>query len=382
MNIAVLGPVYPLRGGIARHTGKLSRSLLEKGHAVDNISFLKQFPRFLFPGVSQLDPSKSAYPIPSKRLFIPWGVNSWRKSAKAIIAGKNDLLICVWWTPFMAPGFWKICREVKKKGMPILFLLHNVIPHEKMPGMKIISRAAFKHADGFIVQSEKVRQELSEFFPPSKTLWTKLIPHPVYDFQEIACPTREEARRQLNIRENNILLFFGLVRKYKGLNTLLQAMPRVIEHFRGDVRLLIAGEFYDKIENYTSVISDSGIAEHITIDNRFIPDEEVGNYFAAADAVVMPYISASQSGIAQTAFGFGKPVISTITGGLPEIIDDGATGLLCPPENPEALADTICKFYSLHGKIDWKSNISQILDKFSWNTMAEGVEDFLTSMKA
>lgn len=377
MKIAILGPCYPLRGGISQHTGLLFSHLLSRGCEVKLFSFKKQFPKFLFPGKTQLDQSASPFAPSSEPVFIPYNPFSWFRAWRQIIAGRFDVLICVHWMPFTAAGYAAVCRMVKKKTpTPILYLLHNVIPHERMPGMRLLTRFAFRFADGFIVQSRKVESELIDFFPPGKGKWRRIVPHPVYNFQDFSSPTRNEARKLLGITEAKTLLYFGLIRQYKGLKTLLEAFPTILDHFDRDIRLMIAGEFYDPPEPYMELMSKLGISDYVTVHNRFIPNEEVGGYFAAADVVVLPYVSASQSGVVQAAFGFGKPVISTEVGGLPEAVSHGLTGLLCPPEDPEALSQAVIEFYRLSDTVDWRGNIEREREKFSWNNFSSAIEDF------
>ncbi len=374
MQIAILSPVYPFRGGIAHHTTALTKQLKNRGHNIKIFSFRRQFPSFLFPGKTQMDTSNSPNRIDSLRIFTPWNPVSWIRTAITVMNNRPNLLLLVWWTPFTAPGYWVICALCRK--IPKLFLLHNVIPHEPIPGMKLLSRAVFRWADGFIVQSKKVEGELNNILTRKHNKWMRLTPHPRYDFHSYSHPDQQTARQKLGINEKYVLLFFGIVRKYKGLMTLLRAFPAILQRLSGNVRLIIAGEFYDDPRPYLSAISNSGCAEKITIENRYIPNEEMGIYFSAADVVVLPYESASQSGITQTAFGFGKPVISTQVGGLPETINPAKTGLLCRPNDPEKLAEAVIEFYRLSKTVDWKTNIENESERFSWDNMAAAVEEF------
>ena len=374
MKIAILGPVYPFKGGIAHHTGVLHTELAARGHTVKQFSFRKQFPAFLFPGKSQFDNSNSRLDIVAERTFIPWDPLSWFATARSIKNFSPDILMPIWWTPFTGPGYWGILSALAGK-FPVLFILHNVIPHEKMPGIRFFTKAALKLGGGFIVQSKKVEGEFLSFMPDCEDRWRKMIPHPTYNFQEYSFPSQADARKKLGITEKRVILFFGLVRKYKGLMNLIEAFPEAEKAVEG-LRLLIAGEFYDDIEPYRKAIAKGGASAKITLRNQFIPSEEVGVYFSAADAVVLPYVSASQSGIVQTAYGFNKPVISTRVGGLPEIIEEGRTGLLCEPENPAELAAKIIEFYQLSKETDWQSNIEAVKSKFSWENMIAAVETF------
>jgi len=374
MRIAVLAPAYPFRGGIAKHTGMLCRALEKRGHSFQIFSFLKQFPQFLFPGVTQFDTSEQADQIASLRVFTPWNPCSWLKTARAVKQYQPDLLVCVWWTPFTGAGYRVVCGLLK--GIRKLFLLHNASSHEKMPGGRFFTRMGLKHADGYIIQSKQVESELLDIVPSSAGKWRRLTVHPCYNFQDYCSLHQSTAREILKIKESRVMLFFGLVRKYKGLMTLLQAFPQVVNHFIGDIRLIITGEFYDDPAPYLQAISQNKVEDKITIYNRFIPNEEVGRYYSAADVVVLPYESASQSGVIPAAYGFGKPVITTAVGGLPEAVEEGRTGLLCPPSNPQALAETIIRFYDLNQTVNWRENIDALKGKFSWEILAELVERF------
>jgi len=379
MRIAILGPAYPFRGGIAKHTGMLCRALEKRGHSFRLFSFLKQFPALLFPGHSQFDISQQADQLETVRVFTPWNPFSWVKTARAIKRFQPELALCVWWTPFTGAGYAAVCAMLP--GVKKMFLLHNIIPHEKLPLGSFFTKLALYKASGFIVQSSQVEAELKEFMPDAAGKWLRKIPHPIYDFQEYSSPHQSTALEMLGIRESRVLLFFGLVRKYKGLMTLLEAFPRIAGHFQGDIRLLIAGEFYDNPAAYLQAITRSGHSDKITVINRFIPNEEVGRYFAAADVVALPYESASQSGVVPTAYGFGKPVITTSVGGLPEAVIDGSTGLLCPPSDAGALAETVIRFYELNKTVDWKVNIEELQKKFSWEALVEAVESFSENRK-
>ena len=377
MKIAILGPAYPFRGGISQHTGLLCKNLRSANHEISLISFRKQFPGFLFPGKTQFEESSQNIIPESERIFIPWNPLSWFKTANKIIGAKADVVICIYWTPFIAAGYAFICKALKKKTkVPVLFILHNVIPHEGMPAKEFLTRRAFKYADGFISQSKKVEDELLSFYPAAGQRWRKIVPHPVYNFQEFSCPGKAEARNELHIAEGKVLLFFGLVRAYKGLKTLLSSFPEVLKYFDGDIRLIIAGEFYDPPGEYIEMIKRLGIEDKIEIHNRFIPNEEVGTYFSAADVLVLPYESASQSGVVQAAFGFGIPVISTEVGGLPEVIRHGVTGMLCPPSDPQALSATIIEFYKLAESVDFGKNIKDEVSAFSWDNFTNAIDEF------
>ncbi|MBC8205157.1 glycosyltransferase [bacterium] len=377
MKIAILGPAYPLRGGIAQYLALLYRKLEKRGHDVRFISFRKQFPNFLFPGKTQMEQSASADKIPAVAIFIPWNPISWLKTFNHIRRFKCDIVVMKWWMPFFGPGYFAVTALLKLfTKVKALYILDNVIPHEKWLLSKFFTRLAFNKIGGFIAQSEKVEREFKRWYPAGARRWLKLAHHPTYEYQEVSAPSMEESRRKLEISESRTILFFGFIRKYKGLMTLLKAFPALMREYDGDIRLVIAGEFYDERKSYDEFIESAGIGDKVTLSADFIPNEEVGYYFGAADAVVLPYLSASQSGIVQIAYGYGKPVISTETGGLPEVVTHGKTGLLCPPDDSEALTETIIKFYQQKDSIPWEKNITEARRRFTWDNLIDAIEEF------
>jgi glycosyltransferase involved in cell wall biosynthesis len=247
--------------------------------------------------------------------------------------------------------------------------------------MKGWTRFAFNKADGFITQSSQVEEELLKLCPGAEKLWRRRCPHPMYDFQEFSAPPKDIAKERLKVNESKVLLFFGIVRKYKGLMTLIEAFPEIHRYFKGDVRLLIAGEFYESLTEYVRAIEQTGCADKITLHNRFIPNESVGDYFQAADVVVLPYLTASQSGVTQMAYGFGKPVIASAVGGLPETVEEGETGLLFSLGDSASLAQKVKEFYEKYLNTDWVKNIADLKERFSWTGMVEAIIDFTDEFK-
>jgi glycosyltransferase involved in cell wall biosynthesis len=337
------------------------------------------YPPFLYPGTTQFDTSVSAHKIPSIRLLTPWQPLSWIRTANAIREENYDALICIWWTPFTGLGYGMVCRKIR--NVPILFLLHNVLPHEKMPLMMKLSHFAFRKADGFIIQSKKVEEELLKVFPPAQDLWRRICLHPLYESTEFPFPTKDVAREHLRVTESKILLFFGIVRRYKGLHTLLTAFPEILRYFKEDIRLIIAGEFYEDPREYFDIITKSDCSDKISLHNHFIPIEELGIYFQSSDVVVLPYLTASQSGVIQLAYGQHKPVIASAVGGIPEVVEEGKTGLLFPPGDSSVLARKVIEFYENFSAEDWAKNIEEAKSKFSWDIMAKAVADFVDKIK-
>lgn len=365
--IVILGPAYPLRGGIAAFNERLAAELKRMGHEVIVYTFSLQYPAIFFPGKSQY--SKSASP---PNLDIRVTVNSinpfsWYRTAREILRLKPKLIITRFWIPFMAPSMGSILRRVSKNEQTrIVCIADNVVPHEKRPGDGALTRYFIGSCHAFIAMSKTVVQDLKKITDRP----VRLVPHPVYDqFGEKV--NQLTARQHLNLPERGkILLFFGFIRKYKGLDILLDALGRLKAKAPG-VGLLIAGEFYEKEEPYLQLIEKNGLNQAVYLHNDYIADSEVKYYFGAADAVVLPYRSATQSGIAPLAYHFEKPMIATRTGGLPDTIQDGETGLLCDA-NPDSLAEAILRFYQ-SGEAPFLPFLRLEKQKYSWKNMTEAI---------
>lgn len=377
MTYFLLGPFYPLRGGIAQYIGVLGKKLLQKGHRVKVLSFRKQFPRFLFPGQTQMEESRDYIELDREPVFIPWNPLTWIKTFQTARSQKPDALIVKYWIPFFAPGFAAVCFLIKRfTAIRTIFILDNVIPHERRPGDRFLTRLALRWVDGFIVQSDVVRRDLNEWFPEAGERQMKYVAHPVYDCYSEADISPREARTKLGLQpDSKILLFFGLVRRYKGLDVLLAAMPRILQELGENVHLLVAGEFYEPEEVYHGQVAQLKLTDRVTIVNQYIPNEDVGTYFRAADLLVLPYRSATQSGVTQVAYNFGVPVISTRVGGLPEVVQDGETGFLVEPENPEQLAESVINFFNLDLGESLKENLKRAKERFSWDGMLDAIEE-------
>jgi len=375
MKIVIIGTAYPMRGGIAHYVALLYKVLLDRGNEVKIISFKRQYPAIFFPGKTQQDLSKEVEPIPSEPLLDSIGPMSWIRTYLAIKRVKADLVIFQYWMPFFAPCYAVISFLTRLlTNTKILYLCHNIIPHERRFEDRLLTRMGLRNVDYFIVQSQAVKNDLLDFRP--KAVY-KEVPHPVYEIFSRSFD-KSEARKQLNLKQNeNVLLFFGYIRKYKGLHVLLNAMPKVLE--QTPVKLLVAGEFYDNEQGYHDQIQQLGIQEAVTIVADYIPNEAVGLYFSAADVVVLPYISASQSGIVQIAYNYNKPVITTNVGGLPEVIAEGKTGFIIASEDSEALAKSIINFFNIKDDVDFSKNISEYKKQFSWDRMAAEIESFMIS---
>ena len=367
MKIVLVGTAYPLRGGIAHYFALLYRNLSTR-HDVEVVTFTRQYPSFLFPGKSQAEQESEGVVIPSEPLIDSVNPITWVTAARAIARKKPDLLIFKYWLPFFGPCFGAISSMVRQwTGAKVLFICDNVIPHERRPGDVVFTRFAFRYVDYFIAQSRAVERELKEFWPSAQY---RFIPHPVYEIFGKGI-SKSAARKKIGLRDPRMILFFGYVRRYKGLETLLHALPLVLQ--RIPVKLLVVGEFYDDERRYRELVKTLGIEKHVSIHADYVPNDKVGTYFSASDVVVLPYRSATQSGIVQIAYQFDKSVIATDVGGLAEVIIDGETGFLVPPDNPAALADAIVEFYQKKLEKKFEKRVKKEKLRYSWSAMVKAI---------
>lgn len=375
MRIALIGPTYPYRGGIAHYTTKLAQTLRERGHELLFVSFKRQYPRWLFPGQSDKDPSVEPVRTGDVEYWIDslnpvtWLITFWR-----ICRYRPQLFILQWWTTFWAPVWLVIggLYRILDRG-PLLILCHNVLPHEAKRGSRQLTRLVLRLGTHFIAQSESEQERLLQLLPKARV---SVVPHPVYDmFTDKRLP-KDVARAQLNIEDDiPVLLFFGIVREYKGLEDLLQAMPHIKKHLP-KVMLLIAGEFWDPLEPYRELIETLGIGDAVRIDARYIPNEEVSVYFSAADLVVAPYRRTTGSGVVQLAVGFGTPVVTTLFAENFRLLPETPL-LMCVPfgDNP-ALAQAIERFF-LKAVSPTTEASKMLREAFSWDRLAETVEQIV-----
>jgi glycosyltransferase involved in cell wall biosynthesis len=373
--IAVLGLCYPFRGGIAHHSTLLVRELRKK-HAVKFITLSRQYPERLFPGKSQYDTSDRGLAEENYALIDSVNPASWLRVAFALKREKFDLVVVQWWNPFFAPAFGTIANVLTLLSpSKVCFLCHNILPHESTVVDRLLSRYAFLRSKYFIVHSDEDRRHLLSMKPRAVV---KKNVHPTYSiFGDFAAYEKAQARRELGIApDKNTLLFFGLVRPYKGLKYLIQAMACVAR--ATDCVLLVAGEFYEPKEEYLSLVKQLKLEEHIVIRDEYVRNEDISLYFSSADVVVLPYVTATQSGIVQIAFGMNKPVITTNVGGLPEAVEDGKTGFIVEPESSEQLAQAILKFYEGKYEAEFSERIKANSDAFSWDAEVKSIESFLT----
>ena len=369
MKIAIIGSAYPFRGGIANFTDRLAKAFQDEGEDVTVYTFTLQYPNFLFPGKSQYSEGP-----PPKHLKVIRCINSinpvnWISAGIKVRKFNPDIIIVKFWLPFMGPCFGTILRIAKwQKSTNVISLVHNMIPHEKRPGDRIFTKYFSKPVDAFLALSQSVMEDVGKFDHKKPRA---VSPHPLYDnFGEIE--PREIALDKLGLEKDfQYILFFGLIRAYKGLDLLLQAFAD--ERIKKEkLKLIIAGEYYDNKEKYTQLISKFDLEKNIIQVDKFIPDSEVSNYFNASDIVVQPYKSATQSGVTQIAYHFNKPMIVTDVGGLKAMCPDGKVGYVTPPE-PTAIAEAILKFYKKTDKLEMVENIIGEKGKYTWEILTGAV---------
>lgn len=371
MKITILSTTYPFRGGIAHFNGLLYKEL-SKRNEVDVITFSRQYPSLLFPGKSQVEEGDSLEKIPSQQLLDSINPLNWIKVGLKIKKSSPNLLVFKYWMPFFAPCFGTITKIVKRNNQTkVLVICDNVIPHERKPGDRIFTKYFFNSADYFILLSEKVKDDLLKLKPDAKN---KIIPHPIYSNFGSAV-SKLEAKQKLNLSDEKIILFFGFIRDYKGLDVLFQAMSELKNKIA--VKLIIAGEFYTDKEKYIRLIETLKIKENIHLFTDFIPTSEVKYYFSACDAVILPYKDATQSGIVQIAMNFKKPVIASNVGGLGEVVHHNKTGFIVDKANPSLLANAILEFYDGKKEKEFVENIENEISKYSWEKFVKNMMELI-----
>jgi len=371
MKIIIIGSAYPFRaGGITSYNERLARAFTQHGDDVTIYTFSLQYPGFLFPGTTQY----STEPAPTD-LNIRVRINSinpfnWCSVGKELKKINADLIIVRYWIPFMGPCFGTILRKVKKnKHTKVVCIADNVIPHEKRLGDVAFTKYFLKPIDSFITMSESVLTDLKKFEPNKPAVF---VPHPLYDnFGEKI--SKEAARKKLGLpADQKILLFFGFIRKYKGLDILLDAL-KILQDQNSDqkTKLLIAGEFYGERKPYDTQIEQLGIKDNLILRTDFIADSEVKYYLCAADVVVQPYRDATQSGVTPLAYHFEKPMIVTNVGGLPSLVPDNKVGLVAEP-TAISIAEKIIEYFE-KGEQYFVPYLIEEKKKYSWQNMTESI---------
>jgi glycosyltransferase involved in cell wall biosynthesis len=377
--IIIIGPAYPLRGGgIATFNERLAKEFIDEGYNTTIYTFSYQYPSFLFPGTSQYSTEPAPEGIPIKIKINSVNPFNWIKVGNEINNIKPDIVVVRYWMPFMAPCLGTILKRIKKnKYTKIVCIADNIFPHEKFPLEKLLTKYFIKPVDAFITMSEKVLADLHQL---NKNKAAQFIPHPLYDnFGEKI--SKEEARKKLGINANDkIILFFGFIRKYKGLDILLNAFRIVNSKPRNkNLKLLIAGEFYEDEKNYQQLLNDAEIKDHLILHTHFISNSEVKYYLCAADCVVQPYRSATQSGVTPLAYHFEIPMIVTNVGGLPSLVPDKKVGLIAEA-NAESIAEKIAEYFQL-GADYFLPFLKEEKKKYSWKIMVDAIVTGAKSIK-
>lgn len=368
--IGLLGPVHPWRGGLAQYLQLLGEAL-EPHAEVRAVTFTRQYPDFLFPGTSQLDPAAPRPRFPTEALVDSIGPWSWRRAAAHLERFAPGAVVLKWWMPFFAPAFASSVGPLRRRGTRVLLVCDNLVPHERKPYDAAFTSWMLRNSDGYLVMSDSVERDLDRLKPGAPR---RRVPHPFYAQFDRGRHTRESAREALGLT-GDVVLFFGYVRHYKGLDTLLQAWPRVRER-RPGATLVVAGEFYDRPDEYVALAKAAGEGAVRLLD-RYVPDDEVEALFRAADVVTLPYRSATQSGVTHVAYALGVPVIATRVGGIAETVRDGETGLTCAPEDPAALADTIVRFFAEGMRARMAAPIAALQAEHSWAALAASAVDLV-----
>ena len=376
MKIAILGTAYPYRGGIAAFNERLAKELIAEGHELSIHTFKLQYPNFLFPGKTQFSSDKKPQNINIERRINSVNPINWIITGLSLRKKNYDAVIVPFWLPFMGASLGTISRILKSEKTQLLCIAHNIIPHELRLGDKMLTRYFIKRIDGFLAMTQKVLDDLNVFDKSSPKV---LTPHPIYDnFGEIE--SREKAIESLKLNQDyRYILFFGLIRDYKGLDLLLEAFSDT-EIREKNIKLIIAGEYYSDPVPYKILIEKYNLEQDIIQVEQYISDSEVHLYFNACDLVVQPYKSATQSGVTQIAYHFNKPMIVTDVGGLKEMCPDGKVGYVVSP-NANEIKKAILKFFNKTNINEMIENIKQIKKQYSWSIFTKKLLALTNSKK-
>jgi D-inositol-3-phosphate glycosyltransferase len=372
MKVVIIGPAYPLRGGLATYNERLARAFKSAGDEVRIVTFSLQYPDFMFPGQTQFSTEAGPTDLAIEVSLNSVNPLSWVGVGRRLRQERPDLVVFRFWLPVMGPALGTVARLVRGNGHTrVVAITDNVVPHEKRPGDKPFTRYFLSACDGFVTMSRKVLNDLQDLgFSKKPALYR---PHPLYDNFGPAKP-KEVALAALGLSaEVRYVLFFGFIRAYKGLDILLEAMadPRVAAL---PMKLLIAGEFYEDAAPYEVLIQKHNLESRLVRATDFIPNERVADYFSAADLVVQPYKHATQSGVSQVAYHFGRPMLVTDVGGLAELIPAGVVGYVVPP-TAVAIADALVDFYANDREEAFATGVRQERTKFSWEVMIAALKE-------
>ena len=373
MTKILIGPAYPLRGGIADFNQALALAYHSENTKVKVFTFSLQYPGFLFPGKTQYAEGEKP-----RNMDITVSINSinplnWFKVANAIAKENPEYVVIHYWMPFMAPCLGTIARRIKKKtNTKVIGIMHNVIPHESFPLANQLTKYFVKSCDGFITMSKSVLSDLNQF---TNNTNKKFSPHPIYNIFGDIIP-KKEALKYLNLSsEYKYILFFGIIRRYKGLDLLLKALANS-KLQKQQLKLIVAGEFYEDRSYYDQLIHDLNLKDKVIFTNGFIPNHEVKYYFGVSDIVAQTYKNATQSGVTQIAYHFERPMLVTNVGGLSEIVPHKKVGYVTET-NPDSIAEALSDFFVNNREEEFSKNTSLEKDKFSWDKLIKAIEDLV-----
>lgn len=374
--IVLVGPTYPYRGGNALFMSYLYNALITE-FEVEFINYSVLYPSLLFPGKTQYDESKEHFDrVPSKRILNSMNPITWKKTADYINSLNPDLIVVDWWQPYFGPCLRGVTSFIKKDlKSRILFITENVISHEARWIDGFLTRMGLKHADRFLALSKSVVETLEPMAKGRKIFRSEL---PVFGhYSKDDNLDIETEKEKLGFKKTDtVLLFFGYVRKYKGLDILIDAFAEMVPD-HPDYKLLVAGEFYDNPDPYMNLIKKHGIEDKVKVINKFIPNEQVAAYFTLSEVVVLPYRSATQSGILNIAYGYEKPVVITEVGGLSEFVDDGETGIFVPKADKMEIVKGVERYFSLKDQVDFAGNIRRRNERNSFGSIVETFKEIL-----
>jgi D-inositol-3-phosphate glycosyltransferase len=368
MRIVILGTAHPYRGGLASYNERLARQFIDEGQDVEVFTFRLQYPGFLFPGKTQYTDNPAPAGIRITRILSSVNPFNWIRTGRRIRRINPGILIIKYWHPFMSPCFGTVARIARKSKTRVISIFDNVIPHEKSIIDRILTRYFVNSIDGAIVMSRSVGDDLKTF---RINIPVAFNPHPLYDNYGDKIPVTE-ALEKLNLDSRfSYLLFFGFIRAYKGLDLLLEAFAD--KKLRGrKLKLIIAGEFYESADPYKAIIEKNNLGNDIILYDHFIREDEVALFFSAADLVVQPYRSATQSGVTQIAFHFEKPMVVTDVGGLSETVTDGKSGYVVKPD-ARAVAGAIDDFFTNHRQDQFIMGVKEEKAKFTWDKLTAAI---------
>lgn len=365
MKVLIVGPAWPLRGGLSTFDERLCREFITMGHSCEILSFSLQYPSLLFPGKTQF----SSDPKPVDLVIHPV-VNSvnplnWLLAGRKMAAHKYDLVVFRYWMSFMGPAYGTLARAFRKKGSRVVAITDNIVPHEKRVFDKPFTSYFLNGVQAFLSMSKEVQQQARALQPGKEV---RYAPHPMYDMFGPE-RSRADAKQALGLdADTTYLLFFGFIRKYKGLGLLLNSFAKT-DRRKHKVKLIVAGEFYEDATPYLEQIKTLGLENYLVMKTDFIPNAEVGLYFSAADLVVQTYLSATQSGVTQIAYFYNKPMLVTNVGGLAELVPNGKVGYVCEVDE-NAIANALNQYLEERPYEQFSAGVKEEKQKFTWAYLA------------